>query len=222
MGGGAISGEHKTTQKNPKRPEAILPFDPAAALPPPYHKRKQPPPEDDSPVSSLFCSQAAAPLEEEKKTKAFPSLQPQNKQKRTGPDFPFLLLHQRPNQVPLFIRPIIAVAKTAATTPLFLCFSSPKPFPCFVIFAPKASRSRPSSGRRSPSRPREHRRPPTQEASPTAVPFFLRPNTAAAPLSSSQSSLSSTATAATTTRQRQQTGSPLVIRRPPEVKETKT
>ena len=42
------------------------------------------------------------------------------------------------------------------------------------------------------------------------------------PLSSSQSSLSPTATKATTTRQRPQTGSPLVLRRPPEVKETKT
>jgi len=53
--------------------------------------------------------------------------------------------------------------------------------PCFVIFAPKASRPRPSSGRRSPSRPRQRRRPLTQETSPTAIPFFLRPNTKATP-----------------------------------------
>ena len=50
-------------------------------------------------------------------------------------------------------------------------FSSPKPFPCFVIFTPKASRPRPSFGRRSPSRPRRQPQEPqrTTAARPTTT-----------------------------------------------------
>ncbi|XP_011005590.1 PREDICTED: carbohydrate-responsive element-binding protein-like [Populus euphratica] len=193
--------------KTQKRPKAILPFDPATALPPPCHKRKQPPLKDDPLVSPLFCSQAAIPLEEEKPKPFFPP-NPKANQKK-GPRFPFSSSPSATKPGPLFHSASNSSSQdNDYSTPLPLLFF-PKTVPLLCDFCSKGHPVAPL-------------RPPTQEASPTAIPFFLRPNTTAAPLSSSQSSLSSIATTTTTTQQHQQTSSPLVIRRPPEVKKMKT
>jgi hypothetical protein len=82
------SRTHNRPFSSKKIQPAPFPFDfssSSGSLPPAlYHswaghpwpqKKRQPPPEDQSLESSLFCSQAAAPLEEEK-TKAFSSPQP--------------------------------------------------------------------------------------------------------------------------------------------------